>query len=95
MDLKWVPLPFPSSIPPGAMGSSNIANPQPSSKTMSVRNLCKIVTDLTGVTDVEEREKEKKGDRFNRRPQNGEAGNYISSHYNRRIYLRWPEHACP
>ena len=76
------------------MGSSNIANPQPSSKTMSVRSLSKIVTDSIGVTDVEEREKEKKEDRFDRRPQNGEAGNYIS-HCNRRIYLRWPEPACP
>lgn len=41
------------------MDNSNIANLQPSSKTMSVRNLGQIVTDSIGVNDMDEREREK------------------------------------
>lgn len=63
---------------PPAMDNSNIADLQPNSKTMSVRNLGKMVIDSIIVDDMDEREKGKREEIFNRRPQNGEAGNYIS-----------------
>ncbi|KAJ9492837.1 hypothetical protein VN97_g393 [Penicillium thymicola] len=42
---------------PRAMDNSNIANLQPISKTMSVRNLGKMAIDSTGFNDMDEREK--------------------------------------
>lgn len=63
---------------PQAMDNSNIANLQPSSKTVSVRNLDKMAIDLIIVNDMDEREEGKREEIFNRRPQNGAAGNYIS-----------------
>ena len=60
------------------MDNSNIANLQPSSKTMSVRNLGKMVIDSISFHDMDEEEKRKREEMFNRRPQNSEAGNYIS-----------------
>lgn len=60
------------------MDNSNIANLQPSSKTVSVRNLDKMAIDLIIVNDMDEREEGKREEIFNRRPQNGAAGNYIS-----------------
>lgn len=60
-----------------AMDNSNIANLQPISKTMSVRNLGKMAIDSTSFNDMDEREKGKREELSNRRAQNSEAGNYI------------------
>lgn len=63
---------------PRAIDNSNIANLQPSFKMMSVRNLGKMVIDSISVNDMDESEKGEREEIFNQRPQNGEAGNYIS-----------------